>query len=143
MARLLGIMLPDKAKVDYALTLFYGVGWNNARVIMKSVGIDHTKRVKDLHEDDLKKLADVIDKNYTVEGDLRQQLNDNLKRLKEIGAYRGIRHIRGLPARGQRTKSNARTKRGKRKTVGALTKEAWAKMEQVQTQAQTASKPKA
>lgn len=132
MVRLLGITLPDEKKIDFALTLIYGIGWKNVYQILKQANIDKNKRVKEINEEELKRLAQIIDSNYKVEGDLREIIGENIKRLKEIGCYRGIRHVKGLPVRGQRTKSNARTKRGKRKTVGALRKEAWAKLEQAQ-----------
>ncbi len=134
MARLLGLVLPDNARVEYALTLFYGVGWKRAKDIMTIAKIDMGARVKQLSEDDMRNISAQIEK-YAVEGDLREEVADNIKRLKEIASYRGIRHIRGLPANGQRTRSNARTRRGKKRTVGALTKEAWAKLEQVQQKA--------
>jgi small subunit ribosomal protein S13 len=140
MVRLLGVVLPDNKKIDYALTLLYGVGWNNVKKILEQARIDRDKKVIDLKEDDLKKITSIIEKDYQVEGELREQVNENIKRLREIGCYRGIRHIRGLPVRGQRTRSNARTKRGKRKTVGALKKEVWAKLEQQQTQTAAAKK---
>lgn len=140
MARLLGLVLPDDKRVDYALTLFYGIGWKNVQQVLEETGIKKETRVKALSEDDLKRIGTVIEKNFVVEGDLREKHNDDIKRLKEIGSYRGIRHIRGLPGKGQRTKSNARTRRGKRKTVGALKKEAWAKLEQTQNQAASATK---
>ena len=89
--------------------------------------------MKDLTEEQLKKITAIIEKEYRVEGDLREEVSENIKRLKEIVSYRGIRHMKGLPVRGQRTKSNSRTKKGKRKTVGALKKEVWAKMEQTKT----------
>ncbi|GIW64077.1 MAG: 30S ribosomal protein S13 [Patescibacteria group bacterium] len=135
MARLFGVTLPDEKNIDYALTLIYGIGWKNVYQVLKQANIDKKKKVKDLKEEELKKLNEIIEKNFKVEGDLREEINDNIKRLKEIGCYRGIRHIKGLPVRGQRTKSNARTKRGKRKTVGALRKEAWAKLEASKAQA--------
>ena len=91
------------------------------------------KKVKEITEEEFKKIIEIIEKNYKVEGYLREAINENIKRLREIGSYRGIRHIRGLPVHGQRTKANARTKRGKRKTVGALKKEMWAKLEQNKT----------
>jgi small subunit ribosomal protein S13 len=138
MARLLGINLPDNGRIEYALTLLYGVGWNNVKKILKQAEIDKDKKVSQLSEEELKKISLVIEKNYKVEGDLREDINENLKRLREIGSYRGMRHARGLPVRGQRTRSNARTKRGKRKTVGALKKEVWAKMEQQQAKAPAA-----
>jgi small subunit ribosomal protein S13 len=130
MARLLGLVLPDSARIEYALTLIYGVGWHKSRLILSSVKVDGSTRVRDLTEDDVKKIASEIEKTMTVEGDLREDIAENIKRAKEVTSYRGIRHMRGLPVRGQRTRSNARTRRGKRQTVGALTKEAWAKLEQ-------------
>ena len=142
MARLLGITLQDNGRIEYALTLLYGIGWGNAGKIIVQAGVDKYKRVKELSEDELKKINAIIEKNYKVEGDLKEQLNDNVKRLREIGSYRGVRHVKGLPVRGQRTRSNARTKRGKRKTVGALRKEVWAKMEQGKTQAEVAEAKK-
>jgi len=142
MARLLGITLPDEKRIEYALTLLYGIGWTSSGKILDQVGIDKHKRVKDINEDELKKITAVIEKNYKVEGDLKEQINENIKRLREINSYRGGRHLKGLPVRGQRTRSNARTKRGKRKTVGALRKEVWAKMEQQKTGAEPA-KPEA
>lgn len=136
MVRVLGITLPDDKRTVYALTLLYGIGWSRSTEILKQVGIDDHKRVRELSEDEVKKITAIVEKNYKVEGDLKEQLNESLKRLREIGSYRGGRHVKGLPVRGQRTRSNARTKRGKRKTVGALRKEVWAKMEQGKTQAE-------
>ena len=130
MVRLLGIQIPDNKRIEYALTLFYGIGMSNSGKILDQVKVDKNKQVKDLTESEIKKIIEVIDKNYKIEGDLKEKITGDIKRLKEIGSYRGIRHIRNLPVRGQRTRSNARTKRGKRKTVGALRKETWAKMEQ-------------
>lgn len=128
--RILGLNLPDNKRVDYALTLFYGISWKTAEKLLKDVSVNANKRVKDLNEEEVKKIIETIERNYKVEGDLREEVSENIKRLKEIGTYRGIRHLRGLPVHGQRTRSNARTKRGKRKTVGALKKEEWAKVEQ-------------
>jgi len=142
MARLLGNTLPDDKRIEYALTLLYGIGWTNSGKILKQVGIDLHKRVKDLSEDDLKKITAVIEKDYKVEGNLKEQINEDIKRLREIGSYRGVRHAKGLPVRGKRTRSNARTKRGKRKTVGALRKEVWAKLEQNKTQTEIAEAKK-
>lgn len=130
MARLLGIVLPDDKRIDYALTLVYGVGWTRSRKLLDQVQVPQNKRVKELTEEDMKKITQVLEKAYKVEGDLREEINENMKRLREIGSYRGMRHAHGLPVRGQRTRSNARTKRGKRKTVGALKKEDWAKVDQ-------------
>ena len=101
---------------------------------MRCIGVDRHKKLSELKEEDIRKIVSIIEKNYKVEGDLREEVTGNVKRLKEIASYRGSRHTRGLPARGQRTKSNSRTKKGKRKTVGALKKEVWAKMEQQKTQ---------
>ncbi|KKQ02162.1 MAG: 30S ribosomal protein S13 [Candidatus Roizmanbacteria bacterium GW2011_GWA2_36_23] len=142
MARLFGIILPDNKRIEYALTLLYGLGWTTSGKVLTTAGIDKNRKVKDLTEEEVKKITLIIDKEYKVEGDLKENINENIKRLKEISSYRGIRHIRGLPVRGQRTRSNARTKRGKRKTVGALRKEVWAKMEQGKTSAE-AAKPAA
>ncbi len=132
MQRLMGVILPDDKRIDYALTLIHGIGWSKSKVILSETGVDEAVRVKDLSEDQLKALTTYIDKNIKVEGDLREERSENIKRLREIGSYRGMRHGMGLPSRGQRTRSNARTKRGKRRTVGALTKEAWAKVDQTQ-----------
>ncbi len=133
MARILGVILPDNKRIDYALTLLYGIGWSSSLKILKQTNIAREKKVSELTEDELKKITALIEKNYKVEGDLREAVTEDIKRLKEIGSYRGLRHIKGLPVRGQRTRSNARTKRGKRRTVGALRKEAWAKIEQRKT----------
>ena len=130
MARIQGVNLPDDKRIDYALTLLYGVGWSRASQVLKKTGIASDRRVKLLSEDEVKSITSEIDKDYKIEGALREQIASDIKRLKEMGSYRGTRHARGLPARGQRTRSNARTKRGKRKTVGALKKEVWAKLEQ-------------
>lgn len=132
MARILGVVLPDDKRVEYALTLIYGIGWSQSTKIMDQLKIDKKTRMKDLTEEQIKSIIGVIEKSFKVEGDLREEINESIKRLREIGSYRGIRHTMGLPVRGQRTKSNARTRKGKKKTVGALTKEAWAKIEQAQ-----------
>ena len=137
MARLFGVNIPDNEKLGYALTKLYGIGWAKAGDILKVTGIDGKRPMGQLKEDELKKIVDAVEKKYKIEGDLREEEADNIKRLKDIGTLRGFRHIKGLPVRGQRTKSNARTKRGKRRTVGSLTKEAWAKMETTQQQAKT------
>ncbi len=132
MARIFGVVIPDDKKVDYGLTLIYGIGWTRARKIVEDLKIDKNARIKDLSEEQQKNIINVVEKTYKVEGDLREELNESVKRLREIGSYRGMRHAMGLPARGQRTKSNSRTRKGKKKTVGALTKEAWAKLETAQ-----------
>jgi small subunit ribosomal protein S13 len=133
MARIAGINLPDKARIEYALTLIYGIGPNNVKPVLAQAKVDTHKRVHELTEDELKNLQNIIEKTYKVEGDLKEEVTTNIKRLKEIGSYIGMRHARGLPAHGQRTKSNARTKRGKRKTVGALKKEDAVKLAQTAT----------
>ena len=140
MARMLGVTLPDEKRIDYALTTLYGIGWTNVKGILEKTGVKTNKKVKEVTEEDFKKILEIIETNYKVEGYLREAINENIKRLREIGSYRGIRHVRGLPVDGQRTKSNARTKRGKRKTVGALKKEMWAKLEQAKTQTAVAAK---
>lgn len=129
MQRLMGVILPDDKRIDYALTLIHGIGWTRSVDVLAQTGIKAETRIKDLSEEEIKKLTNFIDKAFKVEGELREERSENIKRLREIGSYRGMRHGMGLPSRGQRTRSNARTKRGKRRTVGALSKEAWAKME--------------
>jgi small subunit ribosomal protein S13 len=117
MARIAGVDIPNHKKVDVSLRSIYGIGSSNALVICKTTGVSEDTKVRDLTEEELSKLREVIDKNYIVEGDLRREVNGNIRRLVEIGCYRGIRHRRGLPVHGQRTRTNARTKRGARKTV--------------------------
>lgn len=136
MVRLYGINLADENRLVYALTGIYGVGFSRARHLLTTLKINTQKRVKDLTEVEVKQLQDLIEKEFKVEGDLRLEISDNIKRLKEIGSYRGFRHLRGLPVRGQRTRSNARTRRGKKRTIGALSKEAWAKIDQIEQQKQ-------
>lgn len=133
MVRIVGVNLPDDKRIAYALTLIYGIGFANGKEILDEAGIEAHNKVKNLSEEDLKKIQVIIEKLYKVEGDLKEEIRENIKRLKSIGAYRGSRHMHSLPARGQRTKSNARTKRGKRKTVGALKKEDAAKTAQQNT----------
>lgn len=118
MARIAGVDLPRDKRVEIALTYIYGIGKPTSQQILARTGVKPDTRVKDLTEDELNRLRDVIDKNYKVEGDLRRELALNIKRLIEIGSYRGLRHRRGMPVRGQRTKTNARTRKGPRKTVG-------------------------
>lgn len=119
MARLAGVNIPTDKRVEVALTYIYGVGLQTSQKALKATKIDPSTRVKDLTEADLTKLRDYLDKNVTVEADLSRLVSGNVKRLKEIKAYRGLRHSAGLPVRGQRTKTNARTKRGKKVTVGS------------------------
>jgi len=129
MARIFGMVLPDAKRIDYSLTLLKGIGRTNAKKVLAQAKVEGSVRIKDITEEQLKKISVAIESNIKVEGDLREEVTENIKRLKEIGCYRGIRHIRNLPVNGQRTKSNARTKRGKRKTVGALKKEDQVKVE--------------
>jgi len=122
MARIAGIDLQDKLKVDYALTKIRGLGWTLSKKIMKDAGIDSKKRVSELNAEEVAKITTELEK-YSIEGDLARAVRGNIQRLQVIGSYRGGRHAKNLPARGQRTRTNARTKRGKRKTVGAFKKE--------------------
>ena len=117
MARIAGVDLPKEKRVEVGLTYIYGIGINRARTIIDMTGVNPDTRVKDLTEEDEQKLRDCIDKNFTVEGDLRREIGLDIKRLVEIGCYRGIRHRQGLPVRGQRSKTNARTRKGPRKTL--------------------------
>lgn len=120
MARVAGINIPNEKRIEAALPYIYGVGLPMSRKILKDTGINPDTRTKDLTEEELNKLRDYIDKNFKVEGQLRQQIMMNIKLLKEVASYRGIRHIRGLPVRGQRTKTNSRTRRGNvRRTAGS------------------------
>lgn len=123
MARIAGVDLPSNKKIEIALTYIYGIGRTTSKKILQVTGVDPNKRVKDLTEEEISKLREEIESNYKVEGDLRQEVAANIRRLIEIGCYRGIRHKRGLPVRGQRTRCNARTRKGPRKTVGAKRKE--------------------
>jgi small subunit ribosomal protein S13 len=117
MARIAGVELPANKRVEIGLTYIYGVGLTSSLRILQETGIDGNIRVKNLTEEQISKLNNVIDKHYTVEGALRRQITQNIQRLKNIGSYRGVRHRKGLPVRGQRTRSNARTRKGPRKTV--------------------------
>ncbi|WDC83154.1 30S ribosomal protein S13 [Caloramator sp. mosi_1] len=117
MARIAGIDLPREKRVEIALTYIYGIGRPSANKILEATGVNPDTRVKDLSEEDVNKLREYIDKNFVVEGDLRREVALNIKRLMEIGCYRGLRHRRGLPVRGQRTKTNARTRKGPRRTI--------------------------
>lgn len=134
--RISGVNLPDEKRVDIALTYLYGIGRSNVKDVLKKAQIDGAARVKTLSEDDQKKIQQALD-TIKVEGDLRTDVNGNIRRLRDIGAYRGIRHARALPVRGQRTRSNARTKRGKRMTIGAIKKEMAVKMEAAQKAKET------
>lgn len=122
MARISGVTIPTEKQVQISLTYIYGIGPMYAARILEATKIDPTTRVKDLSEAELKRLREEIDGNYTVEGDLQRVVAGNVKRLKDINAYRGIRHKNNLPSRGQRTRTNARTRRGKKTTVGGTKK---------------------
>ena len=117
MARISGVDLPKDKRVEIGLTYIYGIGRQTATKILMETGVNPDTRVKDLTEEDVAKLRDYIDKNCNVEGDLRREIALNIKRLQEIGCYRGIRHRKGLPVRGQKTKTNARTRKGPKRTV--------------------------
>ena len=117
MARISGVDLPNDKRVEYGLTYIYGIGLTTSKKILAATGIDANTRCRDLTEDDVKKLSDYITNNLTVEGDLRRDTAFDIKRLIEIGCYRGVRHRKGLPVRGQTTKNNARTRKGPKKTI--------------------------
>lgn len=122
MARIAGIDLPREKRIEVALTYIFGIGLPTAQKLLEQTGIDPNTRVKNLSEEDEKKIRDAIDGQIKVEGDLRREVAGHIKRLTDIGCYRGLRHRRGLPVRGQRTKTNARTRKGPKKTVGAKKK---------------------
>lgn len=117
MARIAGVDIPNAKRVEIALTYIYGIGRKSSGDILARCGVDPDKRAKDLTEDDIAKIRDEIEANYTVEGDLRREVGLNIKNMIEINCYRGIRHRKGLPVRGQRTKTNARTRKGPAKTI--------------------------
>ena len=123
MARVAGVDIPNEKNVNIALTSIFGIGRSTADKIVKAVKIESLSKVKDLTEDQLQDLRDIIEREFVVEGELRTTISSNIKRLMDLGTYRGLRHRRGLPVRGQRTHTNARTRKGPRKTVGANTKE--------------------
>ena len=122
MARISGIDLPRDKRIEVALTYIYGIGETSAKRILEVAGIDPNTRTRELSETDAARLREIIERDFRVEGDLRREVNGSIKRLVEIGCYRGLRHRRGLPVRGQRTKTNARTRKGPRKTVGVKRK---------------------
>ena len=124
MARIAGINIPLNKRVEVGLTYIYGVGTSQARKILTETGVEPDRKVRDLTEDEVRKLRDAIDQNLTVEGDLRRERSQNVKRLMEIGCYRGLRHRRGLPVRGQNTKTNARTRKGPKRMQVAGKKKA-------------------
>ena len=118
--RIAGINIPDNKKIEYALPYIYGIGFTTAKKIVKQARIDPSKRAKDLNAQEVGRIREIIEKSYKIEGDLRREIMANIKRLRELNAYRGLRHMRGLPVRGQRTKTNSRTRRGNvRRTMGS------------------------
>ena len=117
MARIAGVDLPREKRVEIGLTYIYGIGRVSANKILETANVNPDTRVRELTDDEVKRLAEVIDRDYMVEGDLRREIALNIKRLQEIGCYRGIRHRKGLPVRGQKTKTNARTRKGPKRTV--------------------------
>jgi len=117
MARIAGVDIPNDKRVDIALTYIYGIGRSRALEICRGTGVDPAKKVRDLSDEELSRIREFIDRNYKVEGELRAEIRQHIQRLIEINCYRGIRHRRGLPVRGQRTRTNARTRKGPRKTV--------------------------
>ena len=124
MPRLLGVDIPREKRIEAALPYIYGIGPLTARKILKAAKIVFSKRAKDLSDEEIALLTSIIQKNYRTEGDLRREVNQNIKRLIDIGTYRGLRHRKGLPARGQRTRTNARTRKGKKKNIGIMVKAA-------------------
>ena len=122
MARIAGVDLPKDKRIEIALTYVYGIGRTSAKQILAKAGIDLNIRSKDLAESDISKIKQVMDEGFTIEGDLRKEISMNIKRLMDLGCYRGLRHRRGLPCRGQRTKTNARTRKGPKRTVAGKKK---------------------
>lgn len=120
MARILGVEIPDNKKIEYSLPYLKGIGLPLARKVLDLAHIDSQKRAKDLTETEISKIAQIIEKNYIIEGELQREVRDNIKRLIEIKSYRGLRHKKGLPVRGQRTRHNARTRKGPKKTIGGV-----------------------
>jgi len=127
MARISGVVIPSEKQVQIALTYVYGIGPTSARAIVAEAKVDPTVRVKNLTDAEISRLQEIINEKHTVEGELQRVVTGNIKRLKDIGAYRGLRHKANLPSRGQRTKTNARTRRGKKVTVGGTAKKAASK----------------
>lgn len=120
MPRILGIDIPGRKRLEYALTYIYGLGLTTSREVIAKAGLDPAKKADDLTDEEITKLTGVVREQYTIEGDLRRETTQNIRRLISTNSYRGIRHRRGLPVRGQRTKTNARTRKGKAKTVGVV-----------------------
>lgn len=124
MPRILGVDIPKEKKIEYALRYLYGIGPTNSQKILDEVKIDRNRRAKDISDEEVARITAVLQKNYRIEGDLRREVSQNVKRLIDIGSYRGSRHKKGLPARGQRTRTNARTRKGKKRMVGTIIKAA-------------------
>lgn len=143
MARIAGIDVPNEKRADISLTYIYGIGRNNVVKLLSEAKVEGAKKAKDLTEDEIGRLQKIMEKNFLVEGDLRRAISDNIKRLREIGTYRGLRHSKKLPVRGQRTRSNARTKRGKRVTIGAMKKDDRVRMTDSATKTETKVAPTA
>jgi small subunit ribosomal protein S13 len=139
--RISGVDIPDNERVQVGFTRFFGIGPNNVLALAKKAKIDLNKRIKDLDRDEVSTLMKALE-TFKVEGDLKKEIRENIDRLKAIHCYRGLRHIVSLPVRGQRTKTNSRIRKGKKKTVGSLTKEAWAKIEAAQNKAAIAQSDK-
>lgn len=133
MTRIAGVDLPGEKRIDIALNQIYGIGRSNVNTLLKKASVDKLRQVNQLTEEEKRVIQKVIDKEFKIEGDLRTEVQENIKRLKEIGSYKGLRHIHNLPVRGQRTRSNARTKRGKRRTIGAMRREMRVKLETSQS----------
>ena len=129
--RIAGIQIPDNEKINISLTRVYGIGRSNVELLIKQAKLNKEKRTKDLSKEEISRVTAVLN-SFLTEGDLKKEIRENIERLKAIRSYRGVRHMVGLPVRGQRTKDNARTRRGKKKTVGALSKEMWSKVEEQQ-----------
>jgi small subunit ribosomal protein S13 len=142
MARIAGVDLPAGKRTDIALTYIYGIGRGNVGQILETAKVEAGKRAKDLTEEEVSRLQKVIEKSFRVEGDLRREIQDNIKRLRETGTYRGLRHTKKLPVRGQRTRSNARTKRGKRVTIGAMKKDDRVKLDTTGAKTETSTEKK-
>lgn len=136
--RIVGVEIPDNERAEIGLTRFFGIGRTNVKQLAKKANINLNTRIKDLSRDDVSNLMKALE-TFKVEGDLKKEIRENIDRLKAIKSYRGVRHIVSLPVRGQRTKTNSRTRKGKKKTVGSLTKEAWAKIETQQKAASISS----
>jgi len=120
MARILGVEIPDNKKIEISLTYIFGIGLSSSKKILADTGVSSDKKVKDLTDEELSKITNYIQRNFKIEGDLKKEVSENIRRLIDISSYRGLRHKHSLPARGQRTRTNARTRKGPRKTVGVI-----------------------